>query len=79
MTGVKVISAVHITAQALRFEGCIIGIDTTSGGNGLLNLIDSSATNTSSLASAPKTSTAQGSIVVENTLVDASVPAVSSV
>ncbi|KAH8894478.1 glycoside hydrolase family 55 protein [Thozetella sp. PMI_491] len=71
-TGVKVVSAIHITAQALHFEGCTVGIDTISGGNGLLNLIDSTAINTTSLVLAPTTKTSQSSIVVENTIIDSS-------
>ena len=74
----NVISAVHVTAQALRFEGCKTGIDTTSGGNGLLNLIDTTASNTAALVDAPTTSTVQSSIVIENVIVVSSVPAVSS-
>src|SRR3569833_1001385 len=75
-TGVKVTSAVHITAQSLRFEGCTVGIDTTSGGNGLLNLIDTTAANTSTLVNAPTTTSTQSSMVVENVIVDSSVSVV---
>jgi len=75
--GVRITSAVHVTAQALRFEDCAIGIDTSSGGNGLLNLIDSTATNTTALVnSAPATTSAQNSLVLENVIVDSTVPAV---
>jgi glucan 1,3-beta-glucosidase len=77
-TGVKITSMVHGTFQGLLFEGCTIGIDTTSGGNGMLNLIDSSASNTSTLVNAPATSTVQSSMVLENVIVDSSVGAVSS-
>jgi len=78
-TGVKVSSMVHGTFQGLRFEGCTVGIDTTSGGNGMLNLIDSSASNTSTLVNAPGTTTVQSSIVLENVIVDSSVIAVRSI
>jgi len=73
---VKITSAVHVTCQALRFEGCTVGIDTASGGNGLLNLIDSTAENTTTLVNAVTTTSSQGSLVLENVIVGSSVPAV---
>lgn len=72
----KVTSAVHVTGQALRFEGCSVGVDTTSGGNGLLNLIDSTAENTTTLVNAATTTSSQGSLVLENVIVGSSVPEV---
>lgn len=79
LTAVKVVAAVHITGQALRFEGCDVGVDTTAGGNGLLNLIDSTATNTTVLVNAAPTviASTRNSLVLENVIVDSSVPAVS--
>jgi hypothetical protein len=38
-TGVKVTRMVHGTFRGLRFEGATFGIDTTSGGNSMLNMI----------------------------------------
>ncbi|KAK1751241.1 glycoside hydrolase family 55 protein [Echria macrotheca] len=75
LTGIKIASAVHITGQGLRFEDCSIGVDTTSGGNGLLNLIDSTASNTTTLVNAAPTTagSTQNSLVLENIMVDSSV------
>jgi glucan 1,3-beta-glucosidase len=68
---------VQATGQGLRFEGVTTGIDTTgSNSNGILSLIDSSATNTSTLINAGTTSTASNSLVLENVIVDSSVAAV---
>ncbi len=77
-TGIKISSLLQGTAQGLRFEGCSIGIDATSG-SGMLSLIDSSATNTSVVvaAAAMSASSVTGSLVLENVNVDDSVPAVS--
>ncbi|KAJ4367429.1 hypothetical protein N0V83_007011 [Neocucurbitaria cava] len=72
-TGVLVTSMVHGTFQGLRFEGVSVGVDTTSGGSGLLNLIDSTASNTTTLVNAPSTTNAQNSMVLENVVVDSSV------
>ncbi|CAK7200150.1 hypothetical protein SEUCBS139899_002840 [Sporothrix eucalyptigena] len=76
LTGVEIASAVHVTAQKMNFTGGSVGIDTTSGGCELLNLIDSSASNTSVLVKAPVASTAptvQNSLVLENVIVDTTV------
>jgi glucan 1,3-beta-glucosidase len=75
---VKITNLLQGTGQGLRFESCTVSIDTTSGGSGLFNLIDSTATNTSSVVNAPasaSTST-QNSLLLENVVVDSSVPAV---
>ncbi|KAK0644443.1 glycoside hydrolase family 55 protein [Cercophora newfieldiana] len=79
LTAVKVVSAVHITGQALRFEGCDVGVDTTAGGNGLLNLIDSTATNTPVLVNAAPIAagSTRNSLVLENVIVDSSTVKVS--
>jgi glucan 1,3-beta-glucosidase len=76
-TAVKVTSLVQGTGQGLRFEDCVAGIDTSGGGSGTFNLIDSTATNTSVVVNAGATSTPQGSLVLENVIVDASVSSVS--
>ncbi|TVY68952.1 Glucan endo-1,3-beta-glucosidase [Lachnellula suecica] len=76
-TAVSITSLVQGTGQGLRFEGCTVGIDTTSGGNGLFNLIDSTATNTSTVmnTAAFSSSNTQNSLNLENVIVDSSVPA----
>ncbi|KAK3377556.1 glycoside hydrolase family 55 protein [Podospora didyma] len=71
-TAVKITSLVQGTGQGLRFGSCSIGIDATSGGLGAFNLIDSSATNTSTLISSASSSNTFGSLVLENVLVDSS-------
>jgi glucan 1,3-beta-glucosidase len=74
----KITSLLQGTGQGLRFESCSVGIDTTSGGSGVFNLIDSTATNTSVVVNSPasdNTST-QNSLLLENVIVDSSVPAV---
>ncbi|KAK3356868.1 family 55 glycoside hydrolase [Lasiosphaeria hispida] len=73
-TAVKLTSLLQGTGQGLRFDSCKIGIDASSG-VGLFNLIDSTATNTSTLVLASAASTASGSLVLENVMVDSSVPA----
>lgn len=79
-TRVKVTSIVilHETFQGLQFEGCTIGIEITSSGSGILNLIDSSASNTTTSVNAPATTTVQSPMVLENVIVDSSVGAVCS-
>ena len=59
--------------QGLRFESCRVGIDSTNNNTGFFALIDSSATNTQILWNAADSPMAQGSLVVENVVVDASV------
>lgn len=76
-TGIRIINLLQATAQALSFEGCSVGIDASSG-SGMLNLIDSTATNTSVFVAAAELNGAAGSLVLENVLVDDSVPVVSS-
>jgi len=64
----------------LRFEGCTVAIDASSGGSGHLSILDSSAANTPTFLVAATTTTAtnlQGSLVLENIIVDVSVAAVS--
>jgi hypothetical protein len=76
ITGLKATQLVQATGQGLRFEGCTTGIDVTGNTNGLFNLIDSSATNTQALISAGASTGAWGSLVLENVIVDSTVPAV---
>ena len=67
------------TGQGLRFEGVTTGVDTTGNTVGLFNLIDSTASNTQAVIAADATqSSMQGSLVLENVIVDSTVPAVSS-
>ncbi|CAO2656193.1 Nn.00g049960.m01.CDS01 [Neocucurbitaria sp. VM-36] len=58
------------TAQGFHFENCHVGIDASSGGSGHFTLLDSSATNTPTLFIAAPSTNAQGSIVLENVIVD---------
>ena len=77
-TGVNLASVVQATAQGLRFEGCSIGIDASSG-SGMLSLIDSSAINTPVVvaAAAMSSTSVAGSLLLENVIVDNTVAAVS--
>lgn len=78
-TGIKVGDTLtSATGQGLRFEGCTLGIDATSGGLGHFSLLDSSASNTSTLLSISDSTTTTGSLVLENVIVDSSVPEVCS-
>ncbi|KAF2035420.1 family 55 glycoside hydrolase [Setomelanomma holmii] len=63
------------TAQDFHFENCNVGIDASSGGSGHFTLLDSLATNTPTLFVAAATTTLQGSMVLENVIVDKSVTA----
>ncbi|KAK3321756.1 glycoside hydrolase family 55 protein [Apodospora peruviana] len=75
-TGIRLTSILQVTGQGLRFEGCGTGVDATSGRAGLFNFIDSTATNTSTLlkAAALSSGSVTGSLVLENLIVDSSVP-----
>lgn len=76
-TGIRIVNLLQATAQGLTFEGCSVGIDASSGGSGMLNLIDSTATNTSVVVAAAELNGVSGSMVLENVIVDDSVPVVS--
>jgi hypothetical protein len=77
-TAVKVTDTLtQATVQGLRFEGCTIGIDASSGGSGHLSVLDSSAVNTPTFLVAATTTSLQGSLVLENVMIDSSVSAVS--
>lgn len=77
-TGVKFTNILQATAQGLRFSSCNVGIDATVATMGILNLIDSTATNTSALvtAAAASAGAVSGSLMLENVRVDGTVPAV---
>ena len=66
------------TVQGLRFEGCTVGIDASSGGSGHLSVLDSSAANTPTFLSAAPMKTLQGSLLLENVIVENSTSAVST-
>ncbi|KAK4190867.1 glucan endo-1,3-beta-glucosidase [Podospora australis] len=73
-TGIRIVSLLQATAQGLTFDGCSVGIDASTGSSGMLNLIDSTATNTSVLvATAASLNNVSGSVVLENVNVDDSV------
>lgn len=76
VTGVKISRSVQVTAQGLQFEGCTTGLDSSGGAHGLINLIDSKATNTSVMLSVAASDSAWGAVVVENVVVDGSVGSV---
>ncbi|KAJ3498335.1 hypothetical protein NLG97_g1205 [Lecanicillium saksenae] len=71
--GLKLDKLFEGTGQGLRFESCKVGIETTNNNTGFFALIDSSATSTEILWNSAGSSTAQGSMVIENVKVDASV------
>lgn len=65
------------TGQGLRFENVQVGIDARGGGSGFFALIDSTATNTTMVVAEDQQQFTMGSLVLENVMVDATVPAVS--
>lgn len=75
--GLKLDKLFEGTGQGLRFESCKVGIETTNNNTGFFALIDSSATNVDVLWNSAGSSTAQGSMVLENVQVDGSVKSVS--
>jgi len=79
-TGINVSDTLtQATVQGLRFEGCTVGIDASSGGSGHLSVLDSSAANTPTfLLAAAMKKTLQGSLLLENVIVDNSTSAVST-
>jgi hypothetical protein len=62
----------------MKFEGCSVGIDASSG-SGMLSLIHLSATNTPVVVAAAARSgtSVTGSLLLENVIVDSTVAAVS--
>lgn len=77
--GLKLDKLFEGTGQGLRFESCKVGIETTNNNTGFFALIDSSATDTKILWNSAGSSTAQGSMVIENAKVDDSVSSTVSV
>ncbi|KAK4161776.1 glucan endo-1,3-beta-glucosidase [Cladorrhinum sp. PSN259] len=75
MTGIRLVSVLQATAQGLTFDGCSVGIDASTGGSGMLSLIDSAATNTVVLVAAAESNAVSGSLVLENVNIDDSVSA----
>ncbi len=75
--GLKLDKLFEGIGQGLQFEGCRVGIETTNNNTGFFALVDSSATNTDILWNSAGSSTAQGSMVLENVKVDGSVKSVS--
>jgi hypothetical protein len=71
----KIVQLLMGTGQGFRFEGVTTGLDTTASGVTHFNLIDSSATRTNTVVSAAAGST--NSLVLENVVVDSTVPIVS--
>jgi len=73
-TGIRLVSLVQGTGQGLVFDNCDVGIDATAPGLGMFSLIDSQATNTSSLlttfAKTNSSAAHTGSLVLENIQVD---------
>ncbi|KAK0622666.1 glycoside hydrolase family 55 protein [Immersiella caudata] len=79
-TAVKLARIVQGTGQGLEFRNCNVGVDATGGGSGMFSLIDSTATNTTTLVLADELSTgnrsaSSGFLVLENLIVDATVGA----
>ncbi|KAF2272161.1 glycoside hydrolase family 55 protein [Westerdykella ornata] len=73
-TGIKPANVVQMTVQGCRFEDVTTGVDMSGGTLRLLNMIDSTASNTETLVKADeKQSGTVGSIVLENVLVDSTV------
>ncbi|KAF2024187.1 family 55 glycoside hydrolase [Setomelanomma holmii] len=73
ITGIRPTNTVQISVQGCRFEGVGTGVDMSGGTLGMLNLFDATAVRTQALVATDATqSTAQGSIVLENVVVDGS-------
>lgn len=63
----------------MTFENCRVGIDTSNGNTGFLAVIDSYATNTEIVINAATINQTQGSLVLENIVVDGSVESTVSI
>ena len=70
----KITQLVIGTGQGFRFEGVTTGLDTTANGTAHFSMIDSSATNTTTVVSAAPFS--YNNLVLENVVVDSTVPVV---
>ena len=77
--GLKLDKLFEGTGQGLRFEGCRVGVQTTNNNTGFFALIDSSATNVGVVWDSAGSTTAQGSMVLENVNVDRNVKSASIV
>ena len=75
--GLKLDKLFEGTGQGLRFESCRVGVESSNNNTGFFALIDSSASDVDILWNSPASSTAQGSMVIENVRVDSSVRSVS--
>lgn len=79
-TAIRPTNMVHLMIQACRFEDVATGVDMSGGTLGQLTIIDSTATNTPVLVNTDANQRAAlGSIVLENIVVDSTVPAVSRI
>lgn len=76
--GLKLDKLFEGTGQGLRFESCKVGVETTNNNTGFFALIDSTATRVGILWNSAGSSTAQGSMVLENVNVDKTVKSVRS-
>lgn len=76
--GLKLDKLFEGTGQELHFENCKVGVETTNNNTGFFALLDSSAKNVGVVWNAAASPTAQGSMVIENLDVDASVESVCS-
>lgn len=74
--GLKLDKLFEGTGQGLRFESCKVGVETTNNNTGFFALIDSTATMVDILWNSAGSSTAQGSMVLENVKVDKTVKSV---
>jgi glucan 1,3-beta-glucosidase len=74
--GLKLDKLFEGVGQGLRFESCKVGVETTNNNTGFFALIDSSASNVGILWNSAGSSTAQGSMVLENVEVDKTVKSV---
>jgi glucan 1,3-beta-glucosidase len=75
--GIKISFTFEAIAQGCYFENCGTGIENGNGNAGFFALIDSSAKNVGVLFNTKATTDGQGSVVLENVLVDESVYSVS--
>ena len=74
--GLKLDKLFEGVGQGLRFESCSVGVETTNNNTGFFALIDSSATDVDIIWNAAASTTAQGSMVIENVAADDSVKSV---
>lgn len=76
-TGIRPTNMVQITVQGCVFEGVNVGVDISGDTLGMLNLIDSRASDTKALVKTDQDrSDGVGSLALENVIVDSTVAAV---